>query len=450
MVATYLGSRTLCSYEKESLALADFTAVAETVLTGAWALTPDAHIGKIIEITSGSGAGYRALITDNDATTVTCAGAKFVTAGVAVDDDGAVWTFGEKPSTINKWLGIIQPFEPTEKNTLIDVRGIGFNRNIAFLLPTKKDVGATVEIFPQNFEMFEFMLGKKSGAGTVADPIVYAETERIPSMAIAAVARGPAGTEFIREFLGCKVNEATLSSREYEPLRMRLTMAIKDVQKGTTLPTVTTDITKPFMFAQTKLTINAVAYVMKSWSLTVREGLIKDWHDSGDGSRVPLHITEGARYYELSGEITPSDPTLWDLMNDAITKTQDLADFTAVEATKLTGSWALMIDAEIGNIVRITSGTGKEYTAVITDNDATSVTCAGADFVTAGVAVDDDGAILLGASLLITRGTNDTVAITLGECALEEAPVPLPDTEVVRQTFTLRARSCSVSEVTSA
>lgn len=449
MVATYLGSRTLCSYEKESLALADFTVVAETVLTGVWTLTPDAHIGKIVEITSGSGAGYRALITDNDATTVTCAGAEFVTAGVAVDDDGAVWTFGEKPTTINKWLGIIQPFEPTEKNTLMDVRGIGFNRNIAFLLPTKKDVGATVEVFPQNFEMFEFILGKKSGTGTVAAPIVYAETERIPSMAIAAAAREPASA-FIREFLGCKVNEATLSSREYEPLRLRMTMAIKDVQKGTTTPTVTTDLTRPFMFAQTKLTINAVSYVMKSWSLTMRNGLIKDWHDSGDGSRVPLHITEGARYYELSGEITPSDTTLWDLMNAATTKKSDLADFTVVAATKLTGAWALTIDAEIGNVVRITSGTGNEYTAVITDNDATSVTCAGADFVTAGVEVDDDGEIRLGASLLITRGTNDTMTITLGECALEEAPIPLPDTEVVRQTFTLRARSCSASEVTSA
>lgn len=450
MVAAWLGSRTLCSYEKESLAISDFTAVAETILTGAWALVVDAHIGKIVEITSGPGTGYRALITDNDATTVTCAGAAFVTAGVVNTDDGAVWTFGEKPATVNKWFGIIQPFEPTVKNNLTDVRGIGFNRNVALLMPTKKDVSATVEIFPQNADMFEYILGKKSGAGTAGSPYVYEETERVPSMCIAGVTRGPAGNKFIREFLGCKVNEAALSSREYEPLRLRLNMAIKDVQKGSTVPTVVTDSTKPFMFAQTKLTINHIDYIVKNWNLTMRAGLIKDWHESGDGSRVPLHITEGARTYELSGEITPSDESLWDLMNAATTKKSDLADFTVVAATVLTGVWTLTVDAEIGNIVQITSGTGKNYTAVITDNDATTITCAGADFVTAGVSVDDDGAIWLGARLLITRGANDTVTVTLGECTLEDAPIRLPDTEVVRQTFTLRARSCSVSEVVSA
>lgn len=450
MVATYLGSRTLCSFAKEILAITDFTAVAETKLTGAWALTVDAHIGKIVEITSGTGAGYRAMITDNDATTVTCADAKFVTAGAAIDDDGGIWTFGEKPTNVNEWFGIIQPFEPTEKNNLMDVRGIGFNRNVARLMPTKKDVNTTVEVFPQSAAMFEFILGKKSGTGTVADPYVYSETERIPSMTIAGVARGLANNVLIREFLGCKVNEVALSSREYEPLRLRITMAIKDVQKGTTTPTITTDNSNPFMFGQTKLTVNHIDYIIKSWNLTIRQGLIKDWHESGDGSRVPLHITEGERTYELTGEITPADSSLWDLMNAATTKKSNLVDFTVVAATVLTGAWTLTVDAEIGNIVQITSGTGKNYSAVITDNDATTITCAGADFVTAGVSVDDDGAIWLGASLLITRGTNDTVTVTLGECALEDAPIKLPDTEVVRQTFTLRARSCSVSEVVSA
>lgn len=375
-VAQWLGSRTLCSYGKEILDLADFTAVTVTKLTGSWALTEDAHIGRIVEITSGSAQGYRAIITDNDTTSVTCADADFVAAGVVIGDDGGVWTFGEKPSVVNKWFGIIQPTEPTEKNNLVDIRGIGFNRNVALLMPTKKDVGATVEVFPQTAEMFEFILGKKSGSGTVADPYIYAETERLPTMTIVGVARGPADNKFVREFLGCKVNEATLSSREYEPLRLRMTMAIKDVQKGTTVPNITTDNSNPFMFAQTKLTINSVDYIMKSWNLTIRHGLIKDWHDSGDGSRVPQHITEGERYYELTGEITPSDSSLWELMNNATTE--------------------------------------------------------------------------LDASLTITRGPNDKITITLDDCALEDAPVPLPDEEVVRQTFTLRVRSCSVSEVVSA
>jgi len=377
MVAQWLGSRTLCSYGKEILAGTDLTGVAATVLTKTgWALTPDAHIGKIVEITSGTAQGYRALITDNDATTVTCADASFVTEGVVVGDDCDIWIFGEKPAVVNNWFGVIQPTEPTEKNNLIDIRGIGFDRNIALLMPGKKDVGATVEIFPQTAAMFEFVLGKKTGAGTVADPYVYAETERIPSMTIVSVARGPANNAFVREFLGCKVNEATISSREYEPLRVRMTMAIKDVQKGSTVPSVSTNTTNPFMFAQTKVTMNDVDYIAKNWNLTMRNGLIKDWHESGDGSRVPLHISEGERYYELSGEITPSDTTLWDLMNNA---------------TK---------------------------------------------FDTA--------------TLLITRGANDKVTITLSECWLEDAPVRLPDSDVVREKFTLRARSCSVSEVVSA
>lgn len=375
-VATWLGSRTLCSYGKEILAVADFTNVTETVLTGSWSLEVGAHIGQIIEIISGSAQGYRALITDNDATTITCADAEFVTEGVAIGDDADIWIFGEKPSAVNKWFGIIQPTEPTEKNNLMDIRGIGFDRNVALLMPTKKDVGATVEIFPQNAEMFEFILGKRSGAGTVADPYVYAETERMPSMTIVGVTRGPASNAFVREFLGCKVNEATLSSREYEPLRLRMTMAIKDVQKGTEVPNITTDNSNPFMFAQTKITINGIDYIAKSWQLTIRNGLIKDWHESGDGSRVPVHITEGERYYELTGEITPQDSSLWELMNNATTK--------------------------------------------------------------------------FDASLLITRGANDTVTITLDDCSLEDAPIRLPDEEIIRQTFTLRARSCSVSEVVSA
>lgn len=375
-VAQWLGSRTLCSYGKEALAVSDFTNVTATVLTGSWSLTVDAHIGKIIQITSGSGEGYRALITDNDATTITCADADFVTAGVTTTDDGEVWIFGEKPSITNKWFGIIQPTEPTEKNNLMDIRGIGFNRNVAMLLPTKKEVGATVEIFPQTAEIFEFILGKKTGAGTSGDPYVYAETERLPSMTLIGVARGDADNAFVREFVGCKVNEATLSGREFEPLRLRTTLMIKDVSKGSTVPTITTDITTPFMFGQMKLTINSVDYIVKSWQLTMRNGLIADWHETGDGSRTLLYITEGERTYELTGEITPEDTTLWELMNNATTE--------------------------------------------------------------------------LDATLLITRGSNDTVTLTLDDCSVEEAPVPLPDENVVRQTFTLRVRSVSVSEVTSA
>lgn len=375
-VASWIGSRTLCSYGKEILAASDFTNVTATVLTGSWSLTVDAHIGKIIEITSGSGAGYRALITDNDATTITCADADFVTAGVSTGDDADIWIFGEKPAVVNKWFGIIQPTEPTEKNNLMDVRGIGFNRNVAMLVPTKKDVGATIEIFPQTAEIFEFILGKKTGSGTSGDPYIYSETERLPSMTIIGVARGLADNAFVREFVGCKVNEATLSGREFEPLRMRMTMAIKDVSKGSTVPTITTDTTTPFMFGQTKLTINGVDYLVKSWQLVIRHGLIKDWHDDGSGSRVPTHITEGERTYELTGEITPESSSLWELMNNATTE--------------------------------------------------------------------------LDASLLITRGSNDTITLTLDDCAVEEAPVPLPDENVVRQTFTLRVRSVSVSEVRSA
>ena len=63
------------------------TTVAETVITDSgkgW--TPSAYVNKYLMATDGAAKGKKRRITANDATTITCAGATFVTWGMETGD----------------------------------------------------------------------------------------------------------------------------------------------------------------------------------------------------------------------------------------------------------------------------------------------------------------------------------------------------------------------------
>jgi hypothetical protein len=206
--------------------------------------------------------------------------------------------YGTKATTIDNWIGIVQSFSPEETNNIETQYGLG-SRNFIQSKIGSKGFSGSVEFLVQNFKMFEFALGNVSYGATAVDgvyPHVVTEANDLPSFSFQAGLLG--GTNFVRDYTGCKVDTLTISAEKEEALTAEIEFIAQDMTDGTAGTAPLADTSSYFSFYEGSVTVNGVEQALvEEFELEISNGLEGLF---AIGSNKIVRLQEGQREYALS------------------------------------------------------------------------------------------------------------------------------------------------------
>lgn len=215
---------------------------------------------------------------------------------------GKETSFGQKPAQVNQWIGIVQNFKPEEKNNLQKQYGLGSRNYIQSKLGAK-NFGGSVEFLVQNFKMFEYALGSVTYGSTPDGNGLYthtiSEANDLPTFTLEAGVLG--SPNFVRDFVGCKVDTLTLTAEKENPLNCEVEFVAKDVIDGTDATPPVADTSSYFIFYEGQVKINGVQQdLVEQFELEIANNLEALY---ALGSQTAVRIQEGSREYTLSVDL---------------------------------------------------------------------------------------------------------------------------------------------------
>jgi predicted heme/steroid binding protein len=221
---------------------------------------------------------------------------------------GKETSFGTKASAPTNWIGIVQSFSPEEGNNIERQYGLG-SRNFMQSKIGSKTYGGSIEYLVQNIDMLEFALGSVTD-DTMTKTKTFAEANDLPSLTFSSGFLGT--TNFIREYLGCKVDTFTLSAEKEEALTAELEFVAKDMVDGTAGTAPVADVSSYFSFYEGTVTINGVEQALvEEFELEISNGL--EGLFAINGENTVARIQEGNREYSMSVGFIFEDKAQFDL-----------------------------------------------------------------------------------------------------------------------------------------
>lgn len=232
-------------------------------------------------------------------------------------------TFGQKASSPDKWIGIVQSFSPEETNNLQTQYGLG-SRNYIQSRVGAKNFGGSTEYLVQDVDMLEFALG--SMTDNLDGTYDFNEANDLPSMTLQSGILG--STDFVREYVGAKIDTFTLTAEKEEALTAEYDFIAKDMDDSVASGTQpVADTSSYFMFYEGKVTVDGVEQALvEEFELELSNGLERLF--AVNGENTPARIQEGNREYSLSLSFIFEDTAQWDLWKNGTAFDVKL-DFTA-------------------------------------------------------------------------------------------------------------------------
>lgn len=213
-----------------------------------------------------------------------------------------------------QWFGEVQSCDPTEELNIEQIRYQGSgNRNVDGFEATIKDYSIGINKFAQDWRNLYFALGSVSTSG--AGPYTHTISEinnddengvvtgvLLPSITIEnAKSIGVAGSNAIRTFKGCCLNELSISSDGTGLITVDETWLGASLVPSSGAPsTVTAQTTSRWKACQFSLDIPSGTQVdeMKGWDLTINNNLEPDHYSNGSCNAASFTALD--REYEFS------------------------------------------------------------------------------------------------------------------------------------------------------
>ncbi|MFZ5988882.1 MAG: phage tail tube protein [Bacillota bacterium] len=178
--------------------------------------------------------------------------------------------------TVDTHFGLIQSFTPSQKNNLIKHRGFvnsaSGGRDIARVSAGKYEAALSLEFQPIIWTWLEYVLGSRSGSGTIASPYIYLGSNQPTSMTIAHEIDNVT-TDREEAFLGCIVNSCTIKASVGEPVSVSLDILSADMDKDATITAnVALSTLNPFTFVSGSIEIPngvAISNIIDSIEITI-------------------------------------------------------------------------------------------------------------------------------------------------------------------------------------
>jgi len=212
-------------------------------------------------------------------------------------------------ATPNVWLGIVKEFPPKEKREIRRYRHAG-KRDFHIQTEGKYEFPFSFEYYPQDGKFLTMCLGTVTDSGSGPYTHTIDPADQLPTFTLEAALPS---INFVRRYLGCKVDKMTISCVEGDDLKVRVDCSAMDVKKYTSRTSVAEVTTKPYSFAKvSSITFggNSIGSV-KSFSWTFSNNLKYD-HAYHLGSAKPSFLPEGGRENDLVVEFHPTDTSWWD------------------------------------------------------------------------------------------------------------------------------------------
>ncbi|MGG1219349.1 phage tail tube protein [Priestia endophytica] len=220
---------------------------------------------------------------------------------------GKETSFGEKASAPTNWIGIVQSFSPEEENNMQTQYGLG-SRNFLQSKIGSKNYSGSIEYLVQDIGMLEFALGGK--VENTDGTIDYVEKNDLPSLTFSSGFLG--STNFIRDYVGCKVDTLTITAEKEEALTAELEFMAKDMIEGTNGTAPVADTSSYFSFYEGKVKINGVEQALvEEFELEISNGL--EGLFAINGEMTVARIQEGNREYSLSVSFVFEDTAQFEL-----------------------------------------------------------------------------------------------------------------------------------------
>lgn len=210
---------------------------------------------------------------------------------------------GATPASGNQF-GKVQNFTLNMSNNMFKVRGLGEGRNIQNSVTGPFDVNGSVEAFVNDFTVFQYLVGERQGAGTVADPYELAERENvgysageIPSLELEVGSEGGSNDD-VTTVTGVVLTSATITANQGELVSSTFDWVGRTVSNSTTLISFSPSTNKPFVFHEGSVQFDSDTLDVMSASVTIENALKTDHRELGD--RFIKQPTTDVRNYTFS------------------------------------------------------------------------------------------------------------------------------------------------------
>lgn len=229
---------------------------------------------------------------------------------------GAETTFGSA-ATVDQNFGLVTSFSPSLNNNVIKSRGfVGSSsggRDIAQLTGGKFEAGFSVELTPLYWDWLQYIIGSRTGSGTVGSPYVYSGSNTLTSLTVSNCLDNDT-TDREESYLGSMINSITIKAAVGEPVTATMEFLSADLDKDSTLPSNVAIVDElPYTFTGGSIEIpnaSAIPNIIDSVEITITNNTSIIY---GLGSRVGQSKIEGARDYSIKFTVNYLDETLIDL-----------------------------------------------------------------------------------------------------------------------------------------
>jgi hypothetical protein len=207
--------------------------------------------------------------------------------------------YGTEAASIASAFGNGLSIETTRRNGINRVVGLG-SRNAQKLIEGTYELTVNTNFILGTSHWMAAVLGSVADTGGGGDAYnhTYSEANTLPSVTIED-GTDLGTTDSVVKYLGCKVNECTISCNVGEPVNVKLEWFAKTETEGSTLDaSVASDSEEPLIFAHGSLQLpSGTTFVnVQSVDLTISNNLDRRY---GLGSRLLQKLIEGERHYTV-------------------------------------------------------------------------------------------------------------------------------------------------------
>lgn len=222
---------------------------------------------------------------------------------------GKQTAFGSEQATCDQHIGLITSFKPTVSNSATYTRGFKGTttggRNVAKIIPGTVTHRVSIEMNVINWNFMEYVLGGKSGSGTVT----YAETDQPPffTMHRCIVNPGSASTNRDEIWIDCFIESVTIKSAVGEVVTVSLDiMATQRKYDSTVVSAVALPTVEVYNFVYSTISVggSSVDHIIDSEEVTITNGAKTA---PGLGSRFVRTIRAAERDYKLKHTVKYKD-----------------------------------------------------------------------------------------------------------------------------------------------
>jgi hypothetical protein len=213
-------------------------------------------------------------------------------------------TYGTAASSLSKFWGLMQPLQPNDDYDFAEKEGIRDDIEIQGneIMVQRHSFDIQID-WLANGQILEYVFGtnSESGSGDITHTILPLNNSYHDSFTLEVAEKGT--TNDVNTYLGCTIDEFTLSWNKGEQVKATASIVAQDVDNGTTISGTSSEPASQeyFDWSHVKLSVNGSTVENESGSLTVSKNLESEPRvTDAPGTKLIARPSNGSMKYNLT------------------------------------------------------------------------------------------------------------------------------------------------------